>query len=46
MKTKQCWKQGGMECRTRDSCGKERENGDPVAQWNECVETNQRDGNS
>ncbi|WP_152545161.1 hypothetical protein [Priestia flexa] len=51
-----------MERRTLDSCGKERENGDPaaqreaqvpprgkrvtVAQWNERVETNQRDGNS
>ncbi|KZB92823.1 hypothetical protein A2U94_03635 [Bacillus sp. VT 712] len=35
-----------MERRTLDSCGKERENGDPAAQWNERVETNQRDGNS
>ncbi len=52
-----------MERRALDSCGKERENGDPaaqrgssgspprgkrvaVAQWNERVETNQRDGNS
>ncbi len=36
---------GGMERRTLDSCGKERENGDPAAQWNERVQTNQKDGN-
>ncbi|WP_025908864.1 hypothetical protein [Priestia flexa] len=51
-----------MERRTLDSCGKERENGDPaaqreaqvpprgkrvaVAQWNERVQTNQKDWNS